>query len=191
MGNLWVAGQDPTPAALNQYYGAADTGATAVTANSSTRLTTSYSIPANEPAAAESAYEITFGGSGTWGSTQQALSFELSLQATTICANGTIAAGAFAASASFRFHGRALLVCDTTGATGGFYGSMLVTLTETANNVLPGTAADNTVPLADSNSAAVTIDTTSAMAAIVKCHWASATGSPTITNRMTVFRKIS
>jgi len=191
MGNLIVAGNDLTPAVLNQYYGYADTTSTTVTAATATRLTTSYSIPASEPAAAESAYEILFGGSGTWGSTQQLIGFQLHLQAVSVVANVSIAATAFSASAGFRFAGRALLVCDSTGATGGFYGALDITLTQTANAVLPGTTADNTVAIADANAAAATIDTTSAMAAIVTAGWAGTTGAPTITNRHTVFRKVS
>ncbi len=60
MGNLAVAGQRLTAAFLNQYYGQADTAAQTVTAATQQPLTTSYSIPANEPVVG-SAYPLAYG----------------------------------------------------------------------------------------------------------------------------------
>jgi hypothetical protein len=189
VGILRVAGQRATAGDQNQYYGFADTAATTVTAATQQPLTTSYSIPAGEPVVG-SAYEILFGGNGTWGSTQQLIAFTITLQGVAVVntVNG-IQNTAFAVNAGFRFSGRAVLICDTTGAAGKFHGNLLVVVTESANPVNPGTAANNTVSIGDASAVLATIDTTSGMAALVKCGWASTTGAPTITNRSTHFRK--
>jgi hypothetical protein len=199
MGALYVAGEVPTADKLNQYYGNADATPTTVTAASQTRLTTSYSIPAGE-ASAGSGYVINFGGSGTWGSTQQLISFTLVI-GSTILFSGSMSLGAqaFAASAAFRFSGRAEFVVNTGGATGNVMGSFMINMTETANAVAPpGTYTQGnfqgqaTYGLADSVTAASSaIDFTAANAVVVKCGWASATGSPTITNRSTIFQKVA
>lgn len=189
MGSLILAGQNLTAALLNQYYSYSDTTTTQVTGTGPANLSTVYTIPAGEPITG-SAYRMECGGSGTWGSTQQALTFSLFLQGTVICANVTIAAGAFNASAGFRWRLTADWFCSATGASGSFLGGYHGTLTQTANAVLPGTVADNTVPVADANTG-TTIDTTSAMFAVVKVGFASNTGSPTITCRRTTFAKVA
>ena len=191
MGTLIAAGNDLTPARLNQYYGKADTSATTVTAATQTRLTSSYSVPANEPTAGESAYEILFGGDITWGSTIQSLQFTLTLQAVNVCANVTIASGAFSVSAHLRFTGRASLVFDSTGVSGLAQGGYLVSISEIANPVTPGAAGTNTLGVSDYSTAGATIDTTSDMPMIMKCAWNATTGGPTISNRSTVFRKVA
>jgi hypothetical protein len=196
MGTLAVAGQKATAGFNNQYYGFADTTFTAVTAATQTVLTTSYSIPANE-AAVGSAYEIRFGGSGQWGSTQQTLTFSVTIGSVVIFANIVIGANSFAASANFRFSGHAAIVWNTIGASGNVLGSYLISITETANAVVPpGTysqgnwAAQGSYTLADANGAvSAAIDSTAAQAFVVKCAWGNTTGAPTITNRQTIWKK--
>jgi hypothetical protein len=198
MGVLAVAGQKVPASFPNQYYGAADTTSIAVTAATQTALTTSYSIPANEPAAG-SAYELSFGGSGTWGATQQSLAFTLVVGGVVVLNNIILGAQAFSASAAFRFAGRALIVWDSVGATGKLVSEYLINLTQTANNVAPpGTytqgnfQAAATYGLADANGAlSAAIDTTTSTAVVVKCAWNSTTGAPTITNRHTRFAKVA
>jgi hypothetical protein len=191
MASRWTAGQDPTPGQLNAYYGDADTNNVTVTQATFTTVSGSYTIPANE-AAANSAYELLTGGSGVWGSTQQALSFQITLAGTVLFANTTIANTAFAASAAFRWSARALIVCNAAGATGTWTGDLLGCLTQIANNINPGTAANNTVPFADSNTGAViTQDTTVAIAVVLQAKWNATTGAPTISGRHTCFRKIA
>lgn len=188
---LAVAGQKLPASFLNQGYGFADAATTTVTAASQQPLTTSYSIPANEPAVG-SAYEVRFGGNGTWGSTQQQLTFTLVIQGVVVVnlING-IAAAAFNASAAFRFTGLANIVFSATGVSGGAWAGLSYTLSESASAVNPGAAGTNTIGVADANGTVATIDTTSSMAVIVKCGWAATTGAPTISNHHTIFRKIA
>ena len=198
MGSLYVAGEKPTAAKLNQYCGYADTTATIVTAASQTRLTTSYSTPADEPSVG-SAYEIEFGGSGTWGSTQQTLVFEVDVGSVAVVSNVTIGNQAFAASASFRFSGRAVIVWDAIGSSGAVLASLAVNLTQTADAVQPPSTVNqvnlqnnNSIGVADANGATSSaIDTAAAQAFVVKAKWGSTTGAPTITNRLTVWKKVA
>jgi hypothetical protein len=188
--NLFVAG--------NQIYGDADTASTAVTAATQTQLTTTYTIPGNEPAVG-SAYRLRFGGSGTWGSTQDTLAFSVSVGGVTVFANITLGASALAANASFRFAGWADIVFSAVGASGAVLGSSMITITETANSIVPpGTytqgnwAAQGSYVLTDANaSASSTFDTTTDSVFIVKCAWGSAAHSSTITNRHTIFQKVA
>jgi hypothetical protein len=72
------------------------------------------------------------------------------------------------------------------------FAGLQVNLAEIANAANPGTASTNTVTISDATSSASSaIDTTSATACVVRAGWASTTGSPTISNRLTVFRKIA
>lgn len=197
MGTLAVAGQKLTAAFLNQYYAFADSTVTTVTASTSTTLTTSYSIPANEPSVG-SAYEIRFGGNGTWGSTQQALQFNVNVGSVSLLGGPiTIGAQAFSASATFRFSGLCTIVWDTVGASGKWFPTLIVNLAETANNVAPPATvnqanlqANASYGIGDSNNALSGVtDTTAANAFVVKCSWAATTGAPTITNRITRWAK--
>jgi len=191
VGNLAVAGQRLTAAFLNQYYGQADTAAQTVTAATQQPLTTSYSIPANEPVVG-SAYQVFFAGTGVWGSTQQLLALTFVVQGIVVVntING-IAAAAFPVSAGFRYAGYAEFVVASTGPAGTILASLNYTFSETANAVNPGTASTNTISVADSNSSPATIDTTAAIPVLVKAGWANTTGAPTISNRKTIFRKIT
>jgi hypothetical protein len=190
MGTLIVAGNDLTPGLLNQYYGFADTTLTTVTATSTQHLSSVYTIPAGEPSVG-SAYELWCGGSGQWGSTQQALTMGFYLNSTQVGVGVTIAAAAFAANANFRWTACMRVACASTGGGGTWLGSMEGIVTQTSNSLLPGTAADNTVPFADGDVSAITAATNANITAAIQAFWASATGSPTISNRWTIFRKVS
>jgi hypothetical protein len=190
MGTLILAGQQLPADLLDQYYGFADTTQTTVNTTGPASLSTAYVIPANEPVAG-SAYEIRCGGGGTWGSTAQYLTLSLWLGGQEIFSNVTVSFAAFSANAGFRWRAQATLVCAVSGSGGEWYGDMEWTLTQIANQVNPGTAADNTVSVADADGSEVGVDTTSNMTAVIKAGWASATGSPAITCFHTVFRKIS
>jgi hypothetical protein len=74
-----------------------------------------------------------------------------------------------------------LPVCLGNGSSGSFVAGWKFTTTQTANNVIPGTAADNTVAIASGTSSAKTVDTTSAQTLALQFKWASTTGAPTIT----------
>lgn len=190
MGTLWTAGQRLTAALLNQYYGYADTTPTTVTQATIQNLSSVYTIPAGEPQIG-SAYELDCGGNGTWGSTRQNLTTGFYLAGTQIGVNQTIDFSVFSSSAGFRWAARIIVVCASTGVSGTWYGQETFTLTQIAGNVIPGTAANNTIPAADANQNAVTVSTASAIGVALRCQWASVTGGPTITCRHTTFRKIA
>jgi hypothetical protein len=199
MGVLWAAGSRITASMMNQYYGYSDATTTTVTAAAQTQLTTSYSIPANE-VSVSSGYEIEFGGSFTWGSTQQLIAFTLVIGGVTVLNNHPgIAANAFAASAQGRFSGRARFNWSAAGASGAVFADLFVNLSEIANATgVPATInqanveAVNSVAISDATSAAsAAIDSTAAVTCIIKCGWASVTGAPTISNRRTQFKKVA
>jgi len=191
MGNLILGGQTLSAAVLDQYYGYSDTTNNQVTGTGPANLSTPYVIPANEPVAG-SAYVIECGGSGTWGSTAQDMTFSLYLQGNVICNNMTVSNAVFNTSAGFRWKLRADLACASAGASGSFFGGYMATLTQAANHIVPGTVADNTVPVADANTGSgTTIDTTANMTAVIKVGFASNTGSPTIQCFRTIFRKVA
>jgi hypothetical protein len=174
---------------LSQCYGAADTGTTTVVAATLANLSTVYTIPAGEANYAGVAYELTCGGTGTWGSTQQTLQFAMFLDTSFGGgSSGKIAAAAFAISAAFAWNARMTVVCIDGIST--WQGTMAVTVQETASSVNPGTAATNSVPVC-SASGPHTAAIASAVTASIQAQWGSTTGAPTITNSMTTFRKIA
>jgi hypothetical protein len=133
-------------------------------------------------------------GYGTWGSTQQSLTIQprFGSASTSVVGNPIIiAATAFAASAAFTFSLKATLINLTTG-TGATWVVMLEgIITQTANNLLPGTAADNTVPFATgSGSTNVTLDSTITESFGVSAKWASTTGAPTISKNVAWLVKV-
>lgn len=174
---------------LSQYYGYADTAQTTVTAASLANLSTVYSIPAGEPYA-DAAYELRCAGYGTWGSTQQALTISPYLGSGTITGTArVIASTAFSASAAF--HWAAVIEITCTDGVSGWQGSMTAAVAQTANAILPGTAADNSVALAGATSSAYTAAVSSALSVCMQAKWNSATGGPTITCVRTSFRKVA
>lgn len=189
MGTEAVAGNRFTAGFYNQYYGFGDTTLTAVTAATQQPLSTQFTIPANE-AQVGSAYEVLCGGFGTWG-TGVLIAFTLVGQNITLVnqING-IAGAAFSNTAGFRWTLRGEIVFNATGASGSVLASLSYTLSESANPVNPGTASTNTIAVAD-EAGATTLDTTSSIPVVVKAGWGATTGSPTITNRYTIFRKVA
>jgi hypothetical protein len=174
---------------LSQYYGYADANQTTVTATGPANLSTLYTIPAGE-AYAGAAYELSCGGYGTWGSTQQLLLFTALVGATTLTtSNATAAAASLSVSAAFRWQATVRIVC--ADGVSAWWGSVTAILQQSANPVLPGTAADNSIPLAGSNTSAHTASVSSAVPFSVQCGWGSTTGAPTITNAWTTFRKVA
>lgn len=187
---LVLAGQRITAGVLNRIYGQADTTAHTVTGTSFADLSSVYTIPASD-AAAGTAYRLTTFGNGTWGSTQQALTVTTALAGTAIGTAPVIASTAFSASAAFDFRLIATLICVGPGATATWVAEIAGTVTETANAILPGTAADNTVPLAGCTHTAVTQDSTVANTFSIRAKWASTTGSPTLSVVGTLFEKVN
>src|SRR5215469_2574100 len=148
MGTLVQAGAllvaSTAPGDLNEYYGFADTTSTIVTQATFQNLSTQYTIPAGEAVNAGAAYELSCGGSGTWGSTQQALTFQMNI-GNGFGSGGVAASTALAASAGFTWG--AVLTAVTSDGVSGWWAVLKIWLQETANAVNPGTAADNAFPL--------------------------------------------
>lgn len=171
---------------LSQYYGAADTNTTTVTAASATNLSSVYVIPAGE-AYTGAAYELSCGGNGTWGSTQQQLTLAMALNGTSFGSGGAgkVAASALAASAAFFWSATMKLVC--VDGVSSWNCTLDAIVAEQSSPANPGTAATNTVPLT------VTLNHTAsvsnAITVSLQALWGSTTGAPTLTNSRTNFRK--
>jgi hypothetical protein len=187
-GQVLVGGQQPGQ--LNQYYGYADTNVTTVTQAALNNLSSVYTIPAGEAAYAGAAYELECGGYGTWGSTQQTLKFVAYLGAAVGSgSSGGIAAAAFAASAAFSWRARVDLTCEDGVSL--WRVSMDAVVQQTTNFALPGTAADNSVPVVTGPTGSLTADVSDAQAVALQAEWGSTTGAPTITTTWTRFRKVA
>jgi len=187
---LVLAGKLLTPIVLNRIYGQADTTSHIVTQISFSNLSTSYSIPAND-AQPGTAYRITTWGNGTWGSTAQAFTVACALAGTDIGTTPVIASGAFSVSAAFDFEIQAKVVCVSNGSVATWIASVKGNLSETANPLLPGTVADNSVGFSGCTHTAVTQDSTISNSFAIQAKWASATGAPSITALATIFEKVN
>lgn len=187
---LIVAGQRITPAVLNRIYGTADTNAHTIIATTFTDLSSVYQIPAGD-AQSGTAYRLSIFGNGTWGSTQQVLTFTTALAGTAIGTAPAIASTALSASAAFDFDVSVLLICVTPGSSGTWAARVSGQVNETANALLPATAADNTIGLTGCTHTAVTQNTTIANNLSIQAKWASATGAPTLTCNGTLFEKVN
>lgn len=187
---LITAGQPITAAILNRQYTLGDSNNNAVTQTALTTLNTAYTIPASD-AAAFTTYRQTSWGFGTWGSTQQALTFAIALAGTDIGNQPAIASTAFSASAAFRWEITLTLKCTSTGASGTWSASLRGILTQSTNAILPGTAADNSVPFTANTNADVTQDTTVGVSLAIQAKWAATTGAPTITCTDTVMERLA
>lgn len=187
---LVLAGQTITPAVLNRTYGTGDSTQHTVNVATFATLSTVYTIPALD-ALTGTAYRVSCFGNGTWGSTQQNLSFGMFLAGTQIGASVTANSTVFPTSAAFDWEAEFTIWCVTAGSSGTWIGRIRGTLTETANNIVVGTAADNSVPFAAGVHTAVTQDTTIDNTFAIQAKWASTTGTPTMTCLSTLFEKVN
>jgi hypothetical protein len=188
--SLVRAGQTITPAILNRIYGSGDLTQHTVNQASLTALSTTFTIPAGD-AVSGTAYRLTSFGNGTWGSTQQVLTWSSLLQGSSVGTEPGIASTALSASANFDWTAEVMLICATSGASGTWLLRLHGHLNEIANNILPGTAADNTVPFTGVTHTSVSQDTTVAVTLGIGALWASTTGSPTLTCLGTLFEKVN
>jgi hypothetical protein len=183
------AGQKLTAAVLNHAYAIADTSVTTVTAASASNLSTVYVIPANDMAVGV-AYRLSCGGDGTQGSTRQNMTFAAGLAGASVGFQPVIDATALAVSALFRWEAEILLIPVTTGGAATLHTRIKGCVTQSANNIIPGTAANNSIPFGGHSLAATAGDTTVANNFAVRFLWASTTGGPTITCRSTLFERL-
>jgi len=183
-GQLLVAGQ--AEGELNQYYGYADSNASTVTSSTYGNLSTQYTIPAGE-AYAGAGYELACGGTGTWGSTQQTMTFQAIVGTSVL----TMAIAAAALSASAGFYWRTLLELECADGVSGWWATFSGSISVSGAPLNPGTAADQAIALAAANSSVHTASVSSAISVALQAKWASTTGAPTISNYRTSFKKVA
>jgi hypothetical protein len=139
--------------------------ATLATVTATTGLVASATVPASD-AVAGAVYRITAWGTVTVGNPSEIMTWGVKLGSvvlgtgTTAGANGPTAA-AFAASATLSWRMQADVQCLTTGSSGTWTGGLMGVITVTANNIIVGTAADNSIPIATGSASGQTISTTS------------------------------
>jgi len=184
-GQLLVAGTGPGQ--LNQYYGMADSNLTTVTAAAQANLSTPYTIPAGEADYAGASYELSCGGIGTWGSTQQLLDFQVLVGTSVI----TLVVAAAALSASAGFYWRCLMELECADGLSGWWATLSGSLSVSGAALNPGTAADQAVALAAANSTVHTASVASPITVALQAKWGSTTGAPSISNYRTSFRKVA
>jgi hypothetical protein len=140
---------------------------------------TNQTIPASDVSVG-SVYKLRAFGQGTWGSTQQQLTFEATLGGTILC-SCAIAATAFAASAIFDWEAEVTLACKTTGSGGTWNANVRVLATQQTNASTGLTAAANEVAVNGNNGVTpVAVSTTAANVFELGCFWAATVGAPTI-----------
>lgn len=157
--------------------GASGAALSSATVTGTTGALATFTIPANDATSA-GIYEFYAFGNGQWGSTQEVLTLGMSVNGSIVGNAQGPAAAAFAVSALFRWNCTGRIVFRSAGSSGELLATLEGIITMTANNIIPGTAADNSVPIACGNSATTAIDTTSAITVELV---ASTSGTETIT----------
>jgi hypothetical protein len=186
---LVLAGQTLTPAVLNRIYGTADAIAHTVNNTTYAQVSSVYSLPALD-AAQGTAYRLYTFGNGTWG-TAEAFQFAVGLAGTEIGISPIIAGTVFSNAAAFDFEIWARLICVNNGSSATWVANVKGVFTQSANAVVPGTAADNSATAVGNTHSAVTQDSTIANNFGVYGKWAGTTGTPTISCVGTLFEKVN
>lgn len=185
---LVLAGQRITAGVLSQDYSAGDTSSVTVTQATQNPLSKLWTIPANDPQP-NTAYRLYVRGFGTWGGTVHNLNLYPFLTGNAVGLSPTLDSSVLSASATFRWSMWITLMCLTTGSSGTWQLGMTGVVTQTANNVIPGTAANNTIPFEGGNSTPYTQDTTVANTLAAYAAWGNTTGAPTLTSTFSLFEK--
>lgn len=186
---LQQAGQPISAATINRQYTLADANNSTVSGTAYANLCTAYTIPGSD-AAQFTAYRLSCWGTAAWGGTPQKLQLAMVLAGTAIGTQQLIASTAFSASATINWRLALTLMCVSTGASGTWSAELSGIFSQTANNLLPGTAADNTVPVAAVTATDVTQDTTAANSVVIQAKWVTTTG-PSITATNTMFERLA
>ena len=184
-----AAGQRLTPAVVDHMYAIADTAVTTVTGTSDANISTVYVIPAND-AAANMAYRLSCGGDGQWGTAPPTLTLAAGFAGANVGFSVVFNSGVLSSGALFRWSMRVMLIPVTTGGSATLHTSVEGCITNSANPLLPATAANNTIPVGGHSLAATAGDTTIANNFALRGHWSSTTGAPFITCRSTVFERL-
>jgi hypothetical protein len=148
------------PSGLRQAIsGAGQVKVTATTVAGATGQIAVATVNANDMVAG-AVYELIAGGNGTFGNPVGIITFGAALNGAVIgIANGP-AAAAMGAGQNFRWAAIGRFICTVAGASGSLVGWVEFQFTQIANNILPGTAADNTIPGVAGAAASVAVNTT-------------------------------
>lgn len=184
-GSALIAGAETGQ--LGQYYGLADTIQTTVTNTGLQSLSSIYTIPANE-AYAGAAYELLCGGTAIWGTASEHLELTAQLNTTPLHITVIINDSCFASGSTQVWNAWLRLVC--ADGVSEWLGSWGIIINQVANNIIPGTAANNTVPAGDSAPSAVTALTSAPITVAMMASWSGAS-TAAIYNDWTMFRKVS
>lgn len=156
---------------------------TVVTAAALTTLATA-TIPASD-AEAGATYELECEGNWTQATTTAVtMQFATALGGTSDT-NQIIGTTGFTAGGTGRFWARARCYCVTTGSGGTWRTSIRAVMTPNAN-------PNNTVSIVDADaSGTIAVSTIAAQALVVQFKWGSTAGTPSITNRVQVFKRVA
>jgi hypothetical protein len=158
----------------------ADNASITVTSSTATNCTTAISIPAND-AQPKTCYRLSAWGTGTQGSTQQTLSFDLA--AFGVTGGGTGFASTFvAANAGFTWN-----ITGTAQVTSTGTGTAVVQFNFTILVKQSGASSSSTLSGGSTSSAATT---TAAESIAFQAKWGSTTGAPTITCTGSLFERL-
>lgn|SRR5215472_4925947 len=191
---LTPAGAKTTGDQLSRTYSVADGIQHSVTATSWADLSTIYTIPAGDAIPGpynptSVTYRLTSGGVGSWGN-GESLQFRGAIGSNNVGASGSSVDGsALANGAAFRWWCEVILVVDVTGASGSAAALLRGAIAESANNLIPGTAADNSVAFTAAVQAAG-INTTTPTTFSIQVQWGGSAGSPTVTSYLTLYEKL-
>lgn len=165
---------------------------TAVTAATLTTIA-SFTIPAND-AVANAIYELEATGTFTWGSTQQTLQFAVAFGGNAY-STFTLTANAFQASQSGRWQVQGRLYCKQPGGAGvgawqtGISGIFSCNGTAGLNGSFNTTGA-SVAAHSNDGSTVDAVDSTVAETFALQCAWGSTTGSPSITSRISIPKRL-
>ncbi len=162
---------------------------TVVTAASLTNIA-SATYPAGD-AEVGSIYDLEVWGNGSQGSTNQTLEFSVALGGAAM-QNFTIGAGMFGTTGlAFRWHMTARVICVTTGASGTWKSLIFGELSGTGN-LIPSNSSNPTGAFIQCEQTSTTTkDTTVNQTLSLQCAWGATTGGPSITSRISMFKRIA
>jgi hypothetical protein len=162
-----------------------------VTQATPTTISGAASVPAND-AEVGSVYELEINGNGTWGSTAQNLTFAVVLGGSTM-ASVNISSTFFNVNDIFRWKIRARVICHTTGVSGTWSSEIDGAVSGFNANLVPGAGVINDTAGVISCEAATTttLSTQSAQPLALRANWASVTGTPSLTSRVQMFKRVA
>jgi len=162
---------------------AVDFSSFTVTQASLTQLTKAWSIPAGD-AGVGAHYRITARGTGTQGTTAQALTFAASFGGLTTGTGIQVGTGVLPISDTFAWKLELNAYCVTTGSNATWWVSSEVMLRNTTVGTdVFAAAAIHTAVLTVASNAAITFEGLAS--------WAATTGAPTITCPLSSFERVS